>query len=172
VASNDESSNVGRQDKRAVVEFFQSVSNQSFRSEAAAALRERLIRNQDRLFTFILRDRIPWNNNSAENAIKQFAYYRERTVGVMKEAGLSDYLLLLSIYQTCRYKGVSFLKFLLSKQRDVDSFCAGKQRPRRRRGVELYPKGYVPPHLTFLGKQGGAERPQDAPARSCQRTTA
>ena len=30
-----------------------------------------------------------------------------------KEAGLNDYLVLLSIYQTCRYKGVSFLKFLV-----------------------------------------------------------
>ncbi len=60
-------------------------------------------------------DGVPWNNNCAENAIKRFAYYREDTVGTMTEAGLNDYLVLLSIYQTCRYKGVSFLKFLLSQ---------------------------------------------------------
>jgi uncharacterized protein (TIGR03067 family) len=48
---------------------------------------------------------------------------------------------LLSLYQTCRYKSVSFLKFLLSKERDIDAFC---QRPRRRRRshvIEVYPKG-------------------------------
>src|SRR5262249_15714043 len=64
---------------------------------------------------------------SAENAIKQFAYYREGTVGVMREPGLSDYLVLLSIYQTCRYRGISFLKFLLSKERDVE-YAPGEAR--------------------------------------------
>jgi hypothetical protein len=144
---------------RAVAEFFQFISKQSFRSEAATALQERLMRNQERLFTFIGRDGVPWNNNSAENAIKQFAYYREGTVGVMSEPGLSDYLVLLSIYQTCRYKEVSFLKFLLAKQRDIDAFCAGK-RTRRRFGIELYPKGYTPPHLVYLGKRVAAEAPR------------
>ncbi len=28
-------------------------------------------------------------------------------------------------------------------------------------GIELYPKGYIPPHLAFLGKQVGAEPSQD-----------
>jgi hypothetical protein len=28
----------------------------------------------------------------------------------------------LSIQQTCDYKGISFLKFLLSKERDIDKF--------------------------------------------------
>jgi hypothetical protein len=144
---------------RAVAEFMQAISKQSLRSETAAALRDRLIRYQDKLFTFIRHDRVPWNNNSTENAIKQFAYYREGTTGVMKESGLTDYLVLLSIYQTCRYKGVSFFKFLLSKQRDVDGFRAGK-RISRRVGIELYPKGYTPPHLLYLGKQMAAFRAQ------------
>jgi hypothetical protein len=33
----------------------------------------------------------------------------------MTEAGLVDYLVLLSLFQTCRYKGASFYKFLLSR---------------------------------------------------------
>jgi hypothetical protein len=33
-----------------------------------------------------------------------------------------QYLLLLAISQTCRFQGKSFLKFLLSKGTDVDSF--------------------------------------------------
>ena len=97
---------------------------------------------QDKLFTFLKYDGVPWNNNNAEHAIKQFVYYREHTDGFMKEAGLKDYLVLLSIRQTCRYKGVSFLKFLLSRERDVDAFCQGR-RSRRSPGIEVYPKGVV-----------------------------
>src|SRR5262249_47776848 len=71
------------------------------------------------------------------------AYYREDTPGRLKEAGLRDYLVLLSICHTCRYKGVSFLRFLLSRKQDVDAFCQ-KQRPRQRRAaIEVYPKGIV-----------------------------
>ena len=91
---------------------------------------------------------LPWNNNAAENAIKQFAYYREGTVGVVSEAGLNDYLLLLSIHQTCRYRGISFLKFLLSKERDMDVFCAANRKRRQHRSVELYPDGFTTsPHV-------------------------
>jgi hypothetical protein len=101
--------------KGAVENFFRSLSEQSIRSEVAEALRARLIKYQDKLFTFINHDSVPWNNNNAEHAIKQFAYYRENMNGMLTEAGMSDYLLLLSICQTCHYKGVSFLKFLLSR---------------------------------------------------------
>jgi len=135
-----------------VAEFFRSISNRSFRSEAAAALQERLIRNREKLFTFLDHDQVPWNNNSAENAIKQFAYYRQGTVGVMTISGLNDYLVLLSIYQTCRYKRIIFLQFMLSKQRVLDSFHASKPNPRRNT-IEVYPKGYTPPHLTYLAKR-------------------
>src|SRR5207253_1077848 len=109
------------------------------RSEAAEALRQRLLKYQDKLFTFVKYDGVPWNNNNAENAIKRFAYYREDTVGVMKEPGLKDYLVLLSLCHTCRYKGISFLKFLLSRERDIDAFCEGKRRRLRLPVVELYP---------------------------------
>ena len=68
---------------RGVARFFESLAEQSFRSEAAEALRQRLLKNRDKLFTFIQHDGVPWNNNNAENAIKRFAYYREDTGGVM-----------------------------------------------------------------------------------------
>ena len=32
----------------------------------------------------------------------------------MEEKGLADYLVLLSLYATCEYRGVSFLDFLLA----------------------------------------------------------
>jgi hypothetical protein len=138
-----------RKHERDVENYFRLLSAQSFRSEAAEALQSRLAKYRDKLFTFIHHDGVPWNNNNAENAIKRFAYYREDTAGTMKEAGIRDYLVLLSICQTCRYKGVSFLRFLLSRERDVDVFCGRRRGKRRPPAIEVYPKGYTP-RLTKL----------------------
>jgi hypothetical protein len=131
--------------RRAVAEYFQSLTAQSYRSEAAESLRARLLKYQHRLSTFIGCDGIPWNNNNSENAIRRFAYYRDSNPGRLKEAGLQEYLVLLSLCQTCHYKGVSFLRFMLSREKDIDAFC---QRPRARRSspdVEVYPQGVVRP---------------------------
>jgi predicted RecB family nuclease len=131
--------------ERDVAKFFGPLATQTYRSESAEALRARLVKYQDKLFTFIKHDGVPWNNNNAENAIRRFGYYREDTAGRLKESGLKDYLVLLSICHTCHYKGVSFLRFLLSREQDIDAFC---QRPRRRRrspAIEVYPKGVVRP---------------------------
>ena len=68
-------------------------------------------------------DGIPWNNNNAEHAVKHFAKYRRLANGRFSERGLKDYLKLLSVLETCKYKAVSFLKFLLSNDRDIDSFA-------------------------------------------------
>jgi hypothetical protein len=132
-----------------VEEFFRVLSAQSPRSDPTRALRDRLLKWQNKLFTFIRYDSVPWNNNNAENAIKQFAYYREDRTGAMKEAGLNDYLVLLSIFQTCRYRGINFLKFLLSRERNIDVFSPTKRIRRHDRAIELYPKGFTP-HLIQL----------------------
>jgi hypothetical protein len=145
-----------------VAGFFRMLSASSFRSEAAMALKERLLRHQNKLFTFMEHDGVPWNNNNAENAIKMFAYYRRVTVGRLVEAGLIDYLTLLSIQQTCRYKGISFLKFMLSKRRDVDAFCTNKRKLRRHLSIELYPKGFVPPGLDHLRASAPARQDRHA----------
>jgi hypothetical protein len=113
-------------------------------------IQERLIKNRARLFTFLRYDGVPWNNNAAENAIKQFGYYREDAGRNVKEAGLTEHLALLSIYQTCRARRVSFLKFLLSRERDLDTFCRGKRVRSRRQRIELYPKGFIPSSLVRL----------------------
>jgi predicted RecB family nuclease len=152
--------------KRDVEGFFRGLAGATYRSEAAEALRHCLSRYQGKLFTFLDHDGVPWNNNNAENAIKRFAYYRQETAWLLKEPGLKDYLVLLSLYQTCRYKGVSFLKFLRSGQRDIDRFCEGKGRKRRAFSVELYPKGFTPPSLASIrkAKPPAPEEPQPSNA--------
>ena len=54
--------------KQDVDRYFESIAAQAFRSEAAEALRGRLLKNRDKLFTFIEHDGVGWNNNNAENA--------------------------------------------------------------------------------------------------------
>lgn len=111
--------------RRDVDRFFRIAAAEPFHSEVAEGYRKRLLKYRDKLFTFLDHDGVPWNNNNAEHAIKGFAYYREVADNLLTEAGLNQYLVLLSIYQTCKYKRVSFLKFLLSEQTDIDAFCEG-----------------------------------------------
>ena len=77
--------------------------------------------------------------------MKEFAHYREYADGQISEAGLSDYLVLLSVRLTCKYMGVSFLKFMLSRETDIDVFRdnAGKRKPLPT--IELYPEGFQTP---------------------------
>jgi Transposase IS66 family len=131
--------------EREIGRFVTSLDKQSFRSESAESLRERLINNRDKLFTFIHHDGVPWNNNTPENAIRQFAYYRDGNPGRLKEPGLKEYLVLLSLCQTCRYKKISFLRFLLSRERDISAFCKRPRSKYRCVNIEVYPKGVVRP---------------------------
>jgi hypothetical protein len=128
--------------------FFATVAQAEYRSDLAEGYRKRLLKCQEKLFTFIKHDGVPWNNNNAEYAVKRFAYYRETADGLVTEMGLNQYLVLLSLYLTCKYKGVSFLKFLISRETDIDAFCRcpGKKRPVPE--IELQPDGYTNPRRT------------------------
>jgi len=135
---------------KAVAAFFDTLAERVCESDASKALQERLLRNRDRLFTFLQHDGVPWNNNLAENAIKCVCKYRDDVGRSVKAAGLTEHLVLLSLYQTCRVRDVSFLKFLLSGERDMDAFTTGKRRHRRAARIELYPKSYVPSSILSL----------------------
>src|SRR5262249_37712282 len=89
--------------KASVARFFRARGARVYRSELAGDYQKRLLKNEGKLFTFLDHDGVPWNNNNAEHAIKAFAYYRRVSDGQMREEGLSAYLVLLSIYQTCKY---------------------------------------------------------------------
>lgn len=124
-----------------VAAFFQLVEKRDVRSEVAQGYRNRLLKYQHKLFTFLDHDGVPWNNNNAEHAVKRFAHYREVADGRLAEAGLNDYLVLLSVYATCEYKGVSFLNFLLSRETDIDVFRKNSGKRRAPPDLELHPDG-------------------------------
>jgi hypothetical protein len=122
-----------------VAKFYELLTAKLYRSELAEQYQKRLLRYQDKFFTFLGHDGVPWNNNNAEHAVKHFANYRVISDGRMTERGLSAYLVLLSICQTCKYKGVSFLRFLLSGERDIRKYC---ERHRKVSPEDVYPGGF------------------------------
>ena len=138
--------------------FFNRLGERQYRSDVAESYRERLTKHQAKLFTFLRHDGVPWNNNNAEHAIKYYAKYRVISDGKVTATGLSDYLVLLSIYQTCQYKGVSFLKFLLSREADIDAFCGASRTKWPDSRLEVYPKGF--PHM--YGPKGRRGQPEKA----------
>ena len=105
-----------------VRQFYRRLSESNLQSERAAKIKTRLEKNRDKLFTFLEYDGVPWNNNNAEHAVKPFAALRHIIGGVTTEKGLREYLVLLSICETCKYIGVDFLEFLHSGEKDIHSF--------------------------------------------------
>jgi hypothetical protein len=121
-----------RKHKVFVERFYRKLSKREFKSEIAAKYKKRFDKNRDRLFTFLDYDGVPWNNNNAEHAIKAFASLRRRLGGTSTDRGIRDYLTLLSISETCKYKGISFLDFLRSGEKDINVFILKHKGPKRR----------------------------------------
>lgn len=107
---------------KAVERFYQRIiADKEYTSEATIKYQKRFVRYRESLFTFLTQDGIPWENNMAERAIRQLAIQRKISGSFFKRVA-PQYLLLLAISQTCRFQGKSFLKFLLSKETNVDLF--------------------------------------------------
>jgi Transposase IS66 family len=113
-----------RKHKKAVESFFRRFQRRTYQTEVAIGYKKRFEKNRDKLFTFLDYDGVPWNNNNAEHAIKSVAQMR-RAVGSKGTArSIKDALVLLSIKDTCKYKGVNFLDFLRSGDMNIDVFAA------------------------------------------------
>lgn len=97
------------------------IVGREYTSEPVRTFQKRFDRYRESLFTFLTQDGIPWENNMAERAIRQLAIQRKISGSFYKKAA-THYLLLLAISQTCRFQGKSFLRFLLSKETDLESF--------------------------------------------------
>jgi predicted RecB family nuclease len=114
--------------KRSAETFLDWIAKREITSEVAQGYKSRIEKYGERLFTFLDYDGVPWNNNSAENALKLVASRRRLFGTSVSEAGLKDYLVFLSIYQTLRRKGISLLRFLLSGESDLEKFVASYRR--------------------------------------------
>jgi predicted RecB family nuclease len=133
--------------------YDKNITGREYTAEPVRTYQKRFERYRSSLFTFLTQDGIPWENDMAERAIRPLAVQRKISGSFFKRVA-AQYLLLLAIAQTCRFQGKSFLKFLLSKETDVDSF-------RRKRPVR-----YSHPVSQQTVKAGPPlSQPETAPAR-------
>jgi len=108
--------------KKIVNKFYKNtIDSSEDSSELVIKYKKRFEKYKERLFTFIEQDGISWNNNMAERALRHLAVQRKIS-GSFSESTTHEYLLLLGIAQTCRFQDKSFLKFLLSGEKDLDKF--------------------------------------------------
>ncbi len=110
-----------------VARFYKRISKVEDLSAAASKWKARFDKDREKLFTFLTRDGVSWNNNNAEHAIKAFARLRRTIEGLSTPKGIEEYLILLSVCQTCKYSGLDFLGFLRSGETDISTFAASRR---------------------------------------------
>ncbi len=101
--------------------YRERIVGKTYRSDLVATYQKRFAKYQDKLFVFIDRDGVPWNNNMAERALRHIAVQRKIS-GSFGKHGILPYLLLLGVTQSCRFQNKSLLQFLISGKKDIDLF--------------------------------------------------
>jgi predicted RecB family nuclease len=108
--------------RKSVDKFYKThIDEKTYKSELCNLYQKRFIRYRNSLFTFIEQDNINWHNNTAELGIRHICKQKSIS-GFFHESLTPHYLRLVGVYQTCRFQNKSFLKFLLSKEKDIDNF--------------------------------------------------
>jgi hypothetical protein len=97
--------------KSQVESFIEEIGALNCHSQVAEALRKRIEKNRDTLFTFLNFDGVPWNNNNAEHALRAYTRHRN-AMTTSTPKGTREYAILLSIQQTIRFRNLNFLDFL------------------------------------------------------------
>jgi Transposase IS66 family len=105
--------------KRPVERFLDDVGTLRCATEVSSALQKRITKNKDKLFTFLNHDDVPWNNNNAEHAVRAFTRLRNVMI-TSTPKGTREYCILLTLQQTLRCRGISFLDFLQSGRMEID----------------------------------------------------
>jgi hypothetical protein len=151
--------------------FFAKARSGEAQSDLARGYQKRFEKYQDRLFAFLDYDGVPWNNNNAEHAIHCFARYRTFADGLFTEASIQDYLVLLSLYQSCEYQGINFLQYLRNEKiegrkglsagmrKRVGNNIAGSSASSRIQPVMLPNAESAQEHASQSGSQGIASSP-------------
>ena len=91
-----------------------AIAERQFTSAAGAKYQSRFDKYREKLFTFLKYDDVPWNNNNAEHAVHYFAKLRRFTDGTFTRESIQQLLVLLSVIQTCEYRRINPLRFLLA----------------------------------------------------------
>jgi hypothetical protein len=106
--------------KRSAKRFLADVAGLECATEVTSALKKRIDKNKDKLFTFLKYDNVPWNNNNAEHAVRAFTRLRNVMV-TSTPKGTKEYCILLTLQQTLRCRGIGFLDFLRSGRIEINA---------------------------------------------------
>jgi hypothetical protein len=99
--------------------FYTQFVEVDHQSELSVKCAKRLRKHWAECWTFLRHDGVPWNNNNEEAAVKAFAQHRRGVNGRVNEKRLREYLNMLSLAQTCRYRNLSFLDVLRRKSQII-----------------------------------------------------
>jgi Transposase IS66 family len=110
--------------------MLRQIHRKSFASEQAVKYQKRFEKYAESLFTFLRYDNIPWNNNNAEHAVHYFAKVRRFSDGTFTSSSIEELLTLVTVLQTCEYRGVNALQFLLSGRTSLAAMTGQKCRHR------------------------------------------
>src|SRR5262249_5532758 len=105
--------------RQSAARFIEHVVAMKCTTEVGMALKKRIEKNRDKLFTFLDYDGVPWNNNNAEHAVRAFTRLRNG-MATSTAKGTTDYCILLSLQQTLRCRGMGLLDFLRSGRMEID----------------------------------------------------
>jgi predicted RecB family nuclease len=114
--------------QKQVDEFYKTtIYDKVYKSELCILYQKRFERYKESLFIFISNDDISWHNNTAENGIRHICVQRKIS-GSFGGNQFPHYLRLVSIMQTCKFQNKPFLKFLLSKEKNIDNFAIRRKK--------------------------------------------
>jgi uncharacterized CHY-type Zn-finger protein len=143
--------------------YKESINQSNYTSETVQKYQKRLKRYRESMFTFLLLDGIPWNNNTAERAIRHLAVQRKIS-GAFGKITTPFYLRLLGIAQSCRFQNKSFLRFLISKKSDLSlwqdkktKYCIKIHHRRKKKQKTEDPRAE---------ENGSSKQPPTAPAQN------
>ena len=111
--------------KEDVARFFRFLATQTYQSELARKVPKtsKQVSRQALRLSGPRRCSVEQQQCRERDQVVRFASQNSRHF-VTPKKGFSDYLVFLSIYQTCRRKNLSFLRFLRSGHLDIDTFAA------------------------------------------------
>lgn len=117
--------------KKEAFQFLTQLSSVHYSSEIAIKYQKRFEKSGKKMFTFLDHDGVPWNNNNAEHAIKRIAKHRRNAGGRYTEHSLEEYLVMASVFETCKFNNINILQFLLSKVNTLDGLLQMAKRKSR-----------------------------------------
>ena len=84
--------------------------NESWSDPDAVRIGKELRHRRGMMFTFVVEPGVPWHNNDAETQVRQGVLFRKVSGGRRSWMGAWVLERLLSVYRTCRKRGIEFLR--------------------------------------------------------------